>query len=340
MIAASIILATANAATPKRRKTTDERVHLVNADDLSYDQYVYPGAQILVGNVVITHTGMKLTCDSAVIYEATNSFMAVGRVRMVQGDTLTLTGDSLYYSGESEMAEVRRNVVLTHRKTKLYTDNLNYDRVEKKGYFFDGGRMIDGDNDLTAAWGEDHTATRQAVYLQSGDPTDRSTRSSASSATRSTTTPAPSGAACSAPPTSSAETAAYIPRTATTTPTQSRHDYTTVRSSSTKAATCWATVCTTTSTLAWPRPLATSSTATRSTAIYSWASTDSTTNSPVRLWPQDARWPRISRSRRRTLCLCMQTLCESIPSISTPTPPTACYTATTTSEPTAVTCRP
>lgn len=164
MIAASIILATANAATPKRRKTTDERVHLVNADDLSYDQYVHPGAQILVGNVVITHTGMKLTCDSAVIYEATNSFMAVGRVKMVQGDTLTLTGDSLYYSGESELAEVRRNVVLTHRKTRLLTDNLNYDRVEKKGYFFEGGRMVDGDNDLTADWGEYHTDTRLAIF--------------------------------------------------------------------------------------------------------------------------------------------------------------------------------
>lgn len=164
MIASSIILATANAATPRKRKTTDEKVHLVNADQLSYDQYIHPGAQILVGNVIITHTGMKLTCDSAVIYEATNSFMAVGHVRMTQGDTLSLTGDSLYYSGQAELAEVRRNVVMTHRKTKLYTDNLNYDRIEKRGYFFDGGRMVDGENDLTSDCGEYHTDTRQALF--------------------------------------------------------------------------------------------------------------------------------------------------------------------------------
>lgn len=167
----AIILATAN-ATPvpthsnakPRRHTTDEKVHLVNADELRYDQYKNPGAQILVGNVIITHTGMRLTCDSAVVYEASNSFMAVGRVKMVQGDTLSLTGDSLYYSGDSQIAEVRRNVVMTHRKTKLYTDNLNYDRVEKKGYFFEGGRMIDGDNDLTSDWGEYHTDTRLATF--------------------------------------------------------------------------------------------------------------------------------------------------------------------------------
>lgn len=163
---ASIALATTprGRKSPVHRKTTDEKVHLLNADDLRYDQFLHPGAQILVGNVVITHTGMRLTCDSAVIYQATNSFMAVGRVKMVQGDTLSLTGDSLYYNGDSQIAEVRRNVVMTHRKTKLYTDNLNYDRVEKKGYFFEGGRMVDGDNDLTSDWGEYHTDTRLATF--------------------------------------------------------------------------------------------------------------------------------------------------------------------------------
>lgn len=164
VFAVGIILSAAYAAPPKRHKTTDEKVHLQNADDLRYDEMRNPGAQILVGHVRITHTGMVMTCDSAVVYEATNSFMAVGQVKMVQGDTLTLTGDSLYYDGESQIAEMRRNVIMSHRKSKLFTDNLNYDRVEKKGYFFNGGRMVDGDNDLTSDWGEYHTDTRQAEF--------------------------------------------------------------------------------------------------------------------------------------------------------------------------------
>lgn len=164
MIATAIILVNANAATPKKRKTTDERVHLEHADHLSYDQYHNPGAQILQRNVRITHTGMTLTCDSAVIYEMSNSFMGVGRVKMVQGDTLTLTGDSLYYDGYSQIAEVRRNVVMTHRDQKLYTDNLNYDRVEKKGYFFEGGKMVDNKTVLTSDWGEYHTDTRKSFF--------------------------------------------------------------------------------------------------------------------------------------------------------------------------------
>lgn len=171
MIATVIILATAHAAPMRipngakpQKRSTDEKVHLLNADVLRYDEYENPGAQILVGHVVLSHTGMKLTCDSAVVYEQSNSFMAVGNVHMTQGDTLSLTGDSLYYNGQVQIAEVRRNVVMTHRKTKLYTDNLNYDRIEKKGYFFDGGRMVDGDDDLTANWGEYHTDTRQATF--------------------------------------------------------------------------------------------------------------------------------------------------------------------------------
>lgn len=169
MIATSIILTHAYAAQPKgnkAKKTTDERVYLENADNLWYDEYIHPGAQILTGNVILTHTGMRLTCDSAVVFEASNSFMAVGNVKMVQGDTLTMTGDSLYYDGTFQMANLRQNVVLTHRKTVLTTDNLNFDRVEKKGYFFDGGRLVDGDDNLTSNWGEYHTDTRMALFTE------------------------------------------------------------------------------------------------------------------------------------------------------------------------------
>lgn len=164
MIATAVILANANAATPKKRRTTDERVNLEHADFLNYDEYANPGAQILRRNVRITHTGMTLTCDSAVIFELSNSFMGVGNVKMVQGDTLTLTGDSLYYDGNSQIAEVRRNVVMMHRDQYLYTDNLNYDRVEKKGYFFEGGKMVDGPNELTSDWGEYYTDTRKSFF--------------------------------------------------------------------------------------------------------------------------------------------------------------------------------
>jgi len=149
----------------KKRVSKNERVYLVHADVLHYDQYGRnPDAQILNGNVAFRHKGARLTCDSAYFYQETNSFKAFGHVRMLQGDTLSLFSDYAFYDGDNQMAEARNNVVLTHRGTKLYTDSLNYDRLYGIGYFFEGGRMVDKNNVLVSDWGEYDTETREAVF--------------------------------------------------------------------------------------------------------------------------------------------------------------------------------
>ena len=110
----------------KARAKDNERVYLLHADRLWFDQFgPVPGAQVLNGNVAFSHKGAKLYCDSAYFYQESNSFRAFGHVRMYQGDTLSLFSDYAYYDGNDQMAEARYNVVLTHRKTKLYTDSLN-----------------------------------------------------------------------------------------------------------------------------------------------------------------------------------------------------------------------
>ena len=150
--------------TRKVQKTEDNRVYLIHSDMLSYDQYKNPDAQILNGHVQFKHNGAKLFCDSAHFYEASNSFEAFGNVKMYQGDTLTLFSDYAYYDGNEQMAEARFNVVLTHRKSKLYTDSLNFDRLYNIGYFFEGGKLVDNGSVLTSDWGDYDTKTRMAVF--------------------------------------------------------------------------------------------------------------------------------------------------------------------------------
>lgn len=146
------------------RKQDPKRVYLVHADVLHYDQYVNPEAQILNGKVHFTHNGAKLLCDSAHFYEASNSFEAFGNVKMYQGDTLSLFSDYAYYDGNDEMAIARHNVILKHRKSTLYTDSLNYDRLYNVGYFFEGGKLVDNTSTLTSDWGEYHTDSHQALF--------------------------------------------------------------------------------------------------------------------------------------------------------------------------------
>ena len=148
----------------KPRPKTDKKVYLIHSDRLFFDQFVMPDAQILAGNVALRHNDVRFFCDSAHVYEQSNSFQAFGSVKMLQGDTLSLTGDYLYYNGETQIAEVRHNVRLKHKASLLETDSLNYDRLYDVGYFFDGGRLTDAGNVLTSDWGEYAPGTNEAVF--------------------------------------------------------------------------------------------------------------------------------------------------------------------------------
>lgn len=148
----------------KKRTPNDERIVLNHADNLRFSENEMNGAQRLSGHVVLAHAGMVMHCDSAVLYESSQTFDAFGKVNIVQGDTLTLKGDRLHYNGETQIAEMRQNVVMTHRKQVLRTDSLNYDRLYNVGYYFEGGELIDGKNHLSSDWGEYHTDTRKATF--------------------------------------------------------------------------------------------------------------------------------------------------------------------------------
>ena len=159
-----LYVAGSSAEEQSQRERSKSKVVLLHTDNLTYDQYRHPGAQILTGNVQFQHDGVLMYCDSACFYEATNSFDAFGHVKMVQGDTLDLVGDMLLYNGMEQLARVRHNVILTHRESKLYTDSLDYDRLYELGYFFEGGKLVDKDNVLISDWGQYSPPTRQAVF--------------------------------------------------------------------------------------------------------------------------------------------------------------------------------
>lgn len=169
IVIAFVVLALAFAAQPAkkrapRKKVEDKRVYLVHSDNLHYDQYRNGDAQVLDGHVHFRHNGADLYCDSAHFYETSNSFEAFGHVKMVQGDTLRLTSDYAYYDGNDQLAQARYNVILKHRKSTLYTDSLDYDRMYNFGNFFEGGKLVDGSSVLTSDWGEYHTDTKMAMF--------------------------------------------------------------------------------------------------------------------------------------------------------------------------------
>lgn len=146
---------------PEKKKT---RVDLLYADEAQADKILMPDVQILIGSVKLRHDSMYMYCDSALIFEKTNSVEAFDNVRMEQGDTLFIYGDYLYYDGMSQLAMLRGNVRMINRNTTLTTDSLNYDRLYNLGYYFEGGTLTDEENVLTSEWGEYSPATKLSVF--------------------------------------------------------------------------------------------------------------------------------------------------------------------------------
>lgn len=163
-----------NGNTPAPPPAKDQkRVYLIHADELRYDKFRNNGAQVLTGSVEFEHDGARLFCDSANFFEDDNSFEAWGHVRMVQGDTLSLNSDQGFYNGNNKTMEARDNVVLRHRKTRLETNELYYDRPFNMGYFQNNGTLYDNNTVLKSEWGEYHTDTKMAMFYYSVDMVER-----------------------------------------------------------------------------------------------------------------------------------------------------------------------
>lgn len=129
------------------------RIEIMNAELTAFDQKIGRDARKLLGNVQLKHEDVLMSCDSAYFYPATGSVDAFSNIRIIQADTLTLTGDLLHYDGTTKLAEVRNNVKLVNKEITLLTDFLNYDRESGIAYYLGGGILTQEDNRLTSGKG-------------------------------------------------------------------------------------------------------------------------------------------------------------------------------------------
>jgi lipopolysaccharide export system protein LptA len=129
-----------------------KRVKLKQADQLRSskgNQY-----ERVIGNVIFTQNKTTIYCDSAYFYKSKNSIEAFGKIRITEGDSITITGNHLEYDGDIKRAKLRNNVVFTKLETStLYTDYLDFDRPRNLAYYYNGGKLVDSINVLTSKKG-------------------------------------------------------------------------------------------------------------------------------------------------------------------------------------------
>jgi lipopolysaccharide export system protein LptA len=145
---------------------TVRQVHIVQSDGMFFDKKKDPDLRRLVGNVHLRHDSVEMFCDSAYFWSKLNYFRAYSRVRVIQGDTLFLFGDSLDYEGNTSLGRVRNNVRLKDKTMTLTTHSLDFDMNNNISFFTGGGDIVDSSNHLSSYSGYYHADNEEFIFRQ------------------------------------------------------------------------------------------------------------------------------------------------------------------------------
>lgn len=143
------------------------KIEILNANTLEYEEIKGEKVKRLIGDVHLKHDDALMFCDSAYIYSNSNTMDAYGYVRIVQGDSLRMFGDSLKYNGNTKVAILRGDIRLINNDVTLTTHYLDYDRTTNIAYYYGGGTMINRkeNNTLTSDEGYYH-ADSESFYFK------------------------------------------------------------------------------------------------------------------------------------------------------------------------------
>ncbi|MAL60092.1 MAG: OstA-like protein [Flavobacteriaceae bacterium] len=117
------------------------------------------------GQVYIVHEGVEMWCDQAFVYFKDNFVKAYGKVRISQGDTVSMTSKYGEYNGNTSFAFAAGDVTLTEPKTTLKTDTLYFDRIKQQAYYRTGGTVRDTASVLTSRVGRYYAETKKYQFL-------------------------------------------------------------------------------------------------------------------------------------------------------------------------------
>ena len=152
---------------PQDKNKKKRKVDIENADIYTYDASIVANAQRLIGNVRFQHNGARMFCDSAYSYNDSNKFDAFGNVHIIQGDTLHLYGDKMFYNGDSRLAKFVHHVKMIDKSITLTTEAMDFDLNTNIGYYNKGGKIVDTANVLTSTIGRYYSNDNMLFFKDS-----------------------------------------------------------------------------------------------------------------------------------------------------------------------------
>lgn len=135
------------------------------ADFSDVNEMEMPNAVLLTGNIRVRHEGAVLFCNKAYFFKNENYIKAFGDVRMIQGDTITLTSKYAEYNGDMKQAFASGNVIMSSPNSRVVTDTLNFDRNTQQAYYNTYGTITNKDNTLRSKSGVYFLAQKKFQFL-------------------------------------------------------------------------------------------------------------------------------------------------------------------------------
>ncbi len=142
------------------------KIELKQAAQLSHDANIGEMQQI-IGNVIFEHDGALMYCDSAWLFDKTNSLEAFGRIKIQINDTVSLFGDHLDYDGNTRIANLNGRVLLKDNKSRLTSEMLIYDRDANTAFYNTGGMLRNEKDTLTSRIGTYNAYTKEVFFKDS-----------------------------------------------------------------------------------------------------------------------------------------------------------------------------
>jgi len=157
-------------------------VELQHANELRGGDFNGVKIRKLLGAVSFKQQDVLLYCDSAYQYLERNEIEAFSNVRIVQSDTMTITGDRGFYDGNKRLARMTGQVVtMRDPRMTLTTTALDYDLTRRTAFYTVGGHIVDPKNTLDSQQGFYDTNSKVFVFKrdvhlvsldEQGQPTD------------------------------------------------------------------------------------------------------------------------------------------------------------------------
>ncbi|WP_391595023.1 OstA-like protein [Winogradskyella sp.] len=148
-----------------------QKITIEYAGTFYTDPEVEEGAKVFLRDkskqVHFIHKGADVFCDKAIYYEDQDFIEAFSNVNLKQGDSINMVAKYVEYSGKTQLAFARGDVILTEPQSVLTTDILYFDRNRQQAYYNTTGRVVrDSSGTITSQIGRYYMASKKYQFVQ------------------------------------------------------------------------------------------------------------------------------------------------------------------------------